>query len=93
MDRLYRARRPRWDEYCERFNASFRRGLPDEEIFNTLEQGRIVIEQWPGHDNTTRAHRAPGYQPPAPKATFRWTGGHQGPDAGSGRIAGSRLIS
>ena len=36
------------------------------EIFYSLKEARIVIEQWRKYYNTERPHSALGYRPPAP---------------------------
>ena len=56
-----------WENgYCESFNARFRDELLNGEIFYSLKEARIVIEQWRRHYNTKRPHSALGYRPPAP---------------------------
>jgi transposase InsO family protein len=58
-----------WENgYCESFNARFRDELLNGEIFYTLKEARIVIEQWRKHYNTVRPHSALGYRPPAPES-------------------------
>jgi transposase InsO family protein len=58
-----------WENgYCESFNARLRDELLDGEIFCTLKEAQIVIEQWRHHYNTTRPHSSLGYKPPAPEA-------------------------
>jgi len=58
-----------WENgYCESFNARFRDELLNGEIFYTLKEARIIIEQWRSHYNTMRPHSALGYRPPAPEA-------------------------
>ena len=57
-----------WENgYCESFNARFRDELLNGEIFYTLEEAKIIIEQWRKHYNTKRPHGALGYRPPAPE--------------------------
>ncbi len=57
-----------WENgYCESFNARFRDELLNGEIFYTLKEAQIVIEQWRKHYNTVRPHSALGYRPPAPE--------------------------
>ena len=41
--------------------------LLNREIFYSLKEGQIVIEQWRKHYNTVRPHSALGYRPPAPQ--------------------------
>jgi len=38
------------------------------EIFTTLTEARILIEQWRKEYNQVRPHGSLGYQPPAPEA-------------------------
>jgi transposase InsO family protein len=58
-----------WENgYCESFNARFRDELLNGEIFYTLREAEIVIEQWRKLYNTKRPHSALGYKPPAPEA-------------------------
>ena len=53
--------------YCESFNGRFRDELLNGEIFYTLREAQIVIEEWRKHYNTKRPHSALGYRPPAPE--------------------------
>ena len=57
-----------WENgYCESFNARFRDECLNGEIFYTLKEAQIIIEQWRRHCNTIRPHSALGYRPPAPE--------------------------
>ena len=57
-----------WENgYCESFNARFRDELLNGEVFYTLREAQIIIEQWRRHYNTIREHSALGYRPPAPE--------------------------
>jgi transposase InsO family protein len=57
-----------WENgYCESFNARFRDELLNGEIFYTLKEARIVIEEWRRHYNTARPHSALGWKSPAPE--------------------------
>jgi len=38
------------------------------EIFYTLKEAQILIEQWRRHYNEVRPHSSLGYRPPAPRA-------------------------
>jgi putative transposase len=38
------------------------------EIFYSLKEAQVVIEQWRVHYNTVRPHSSLGYRPPAPQA-------------------------
>jgi hypothetical protein len=44
--------------------------LLNREIFTTLEEAKVLIEQWRREYNQLRPHSAPGYQPPAPEAVL-----------------------
>jgi transposase InsO family protein len=44
-----------WENgYCESFNGKFRDELLNGEIFYTLREAQVVIEQWRRHYNTLR---------------------------------------
>ena len=58
-----------WENgYCESFNARFRDELLNGEVFYTLQEAQIIIEQWSIHYNTIRPHSALGCRPPAPES-------------------------
>ena len=58
-----------WENgYCESFNARFRDELLNGELFYTLREAQILIEQWRIHYNTVRPHSSLGYRPPAPES-------------------------
>jgi len=60
-----------WENgYCESFNGKLRDNLLDGEIFTTLKEAEIVIENWRRHYNTRRPHRSLGGRPPAPMTRF-----------------------
>jgi putative transposase len=44
--------------------------LLNAEVFNTLAEARVLIEQWRVHYNTVRPHSALGYRPPAPEVVM-----------------------
>lgn len=57
-----------WENgYCESFNGKFRDELLNGEIFYTLREAQVVIEQWRHHFNTQRPHSSLGYRSPAPE--------------------------
>ena len=57
-----------WENgYCESFNGKLRDELLNGEIFYSLKEAQIVIEQWRKHDNAVRPHSSLGYRPPAPQ--------------------------
>jgi len=63
-----------WENgYIESFNGKLRDELLDREIFTTLEEARVLIEQWRKEYNQIRPHSALGYQPPAPEAMLTMT--------------------
>jgi transposase InsO family protein len=53
--------------YCESFNSKLRDELLDGEIFYTLEEARVIIENWRRCYNEIRPHSSLGYRPPAPR--------------------------
>jgi putative transposase len=58
-----------WENgYIESFNGKLRDELLDREIFTTLEEARVLIEQWRREYNQIRPHSSLGYRPPAPEA-------------------------
>jgi transposase InsO family protein len=58
-----------WENgYCESFNGKLRDELLNGEIFYTLKEAQIVIENWRRHYNTVRPHSSLGYRPPATEA-------------------------
>lgn len=58
-----------WENgYCESFNGKLRDELLDGEIFYSLKEAKVLIEQWRLHYNTVRPHSSLGYRPPAPQA-------------------------
>jgi putative transposase len=58
-----------WENgYCESFNGKLRDECLDGEIFYSLKEAKVVIENWRVHYNTKRPHSALGYRPPAPLA-------------------------
>ena len=59
-----------WENgYCESFNGKLRDELLNGEIFCSLKEAKVLIEQWHHHYNTVRPHSSLGYRPPAPQAT------------------------
>lgn len=59
-----------WENgYCESFNSKLRDELLNGEIFYTLKEAKIVIENWRRHYNTVRPHSSLGYKPPSPEAS------------------------
>jgi len=57
-----------WENgYCESFNGKMRYELLDGEIFYSLLEAQVVIENWRRHYNTRRPHSSLGGKPPAPE--------------------------
>lgn len=64
-----------WENgYVESFFGKLRDELLNGEVFYSLKEAQIVIEQWRQHYNTKRPHSALGYRPPAPVAI--WSNKH-----------------
>jgi transposase InsO family protein len=58
-----------WENgYIESFNGKLRNELLNGEIFTTLLEAQVLIEQWRREYNQIRPHSSLGYRPPAPKA-------------------------
>jgi putative transposase len=57
-----------WENgYIESFNGKLRDELLNREIFTTLEEAKVLIEQWRREYNQVRPHSARNYRPPAPE--------------------------
>jgi transposase InsO family protein len=57
-----------WENgYVESFNGKLRDELLNGEVFNTLREAQVLIEEWRRHYNRVRPHSSPGYCPPAPE--------------------------
>ena len=58
-----------WENgYNESFNGKLRDELLNGEIFYSLKEAQVLIEQWRRHYNEVRPHSSLGYRPPAPRA-------------------------
>jgi putative transposase len=58
-----------WENgYNESFNGKFRDELLNGEIFYTLKEAQVLIEEWRLEYNTFRPHSSLKYRPPAPEA-------------------------
>ncbi len=56
-----------WENgYIESFNGKMRDELLTGEIFYSLTEAQVIIEQWRWHYNQIRPHSALGYKPPTP---------------------------
>ena len=63
-----------WENgYIESFNGKFRDELLNREIFTTLEEAKVLIEQWRKEYNQVRPHSSLKYRPPAPEAILTGT--------------------
>jgi putative transposase len=51
--------------YCESFNGKLRDELLNGEIFYSIKEAQIAVEQWRRHYNAVRPHSSLGYRPPA----------------------------
>lgn len=57
-----------WENgYIESFNGKFRDELLNREIFTTLLEAKVLIENWRKEYNEIRPHSSLGYRPPAPR--------------------------
>lgn len=60
-----------WENgYNESFNGKLRDELLNMEIFHTLKEAKVLIENWRRHYNTVRPHSALAYRPPAPETVL-----------------------
>ena len=57
------------DGVCESFNGKLRNELLNGEIFYTLREAQVLIEQWRQHYDRVPPYSAHGYRPPAPETT------------------------
>ena len=57
-----------WENgYVESFNGKLRDELLNGEVFSTLREAQVLIEEWRQHYNRVRPHSSLGYRPPAPE--------------------------
>ena len=54
--------------YVESFNGKLRDELINREVFTTLLEAKMLIENWRRDYNEVRSHSSLGYRPPAPEA-------------------------
>ncbi len=60
-----------WENgYIESFNGKLRDELLNREIFTTLIEAKVLIEQWRKEYNHIRPHSSLGYRPPAPETVL-----------------------
>ena len=58
-----------WENgYIESFNGKLRDELLNREVFYTIAEAKVLIEQWRKEYNQIRPHSALRYRPPAPEA-------------------------
>ena len=58
-----------WENnYIDSFNDKLRDKLLNGEFFTTLEEAKVLAEDWRREYNQVRPHSALGYKPPAPEA-------------------------
>ena len=61
-----------WENgYNERFNGTLRREVLNAEWFSSIDQARIVINQWLKQYNHIRPHQALNMRPPVPETLHR----------------------
>jgi transposase InsO family protein len=51
----------------ESFNGKLCDELLNGEVFNTLNEAQVLIEEWRRHYNRVRPHSSLRYRPPAPE--------------------------
>ena len=57
-----------WENGCvESLNGKLRDELLNREVFETLQEVRVLIARWREHYNAIRPHSSLGYRPPAPE--------------------------
>ena len=58
-----------WENgYIESFNGKLRDEVLNREVFDTLQEAKVLVERWRREYNHIRPHSALGYRPPAPEA-------------------------
>ncbi len=73
MKTLFIKLRSPWENrYIESFNGKLRDELLNRETFTTLEEVRVLIEQWRKEYNQVHPHNAKINRPPAPEAIFNY---------------------
>ena len=65
QDPVHHARLTLGNGYSASFNGTLRDECLNMEIFTTLKEAQILIEQWRTFYNTERPHSALDYRPPA----------------------------
>ena len=60
-----------WENgFIESFNGKMRDEFLNGEIFYSLKEANVLLEQWRIYYNTVRPHSSLGYRPPAPKTVI-----------------------
>ncbi len=68
-----------WENgYIESFNGKLRDELLDREVFTTLFEAKVLIEEWRKEYNHVRPHSSLGYRPPAPEVIMPLRQAHVG---------------
>ncbi len=63
-----------WENgYVESFNSKLRDELLNGEVFTTMTEARVLIEQWRREYNQIRPHSSLGYRSPAPETRISIT--------------------
>ena len=63
-----------WENgYIESFNGKMRDELLAGEIFYSITEAQVIIEQWRWHYNQIRPHSSLGYKPPTPATIITHT--------------------
>jgi putative transposase len=58
-----------WENgYNESSDGKLKDELVNREIYYSLKEAQVLVEQWRREYNTIRPHSSPGYRPPAPQA-------------------------
>ena len=60
-------------QYIVSFDGKLRDEFLNREIFTTLDEAKVLIEQWHKEYNQVRLHSARNSRPPAPEAIFTMT--------------------
>jgi transposase InsO family protein len=62
-----------WENgYIESFNGKFRDELLNGEIFTTLQEAKVLVEQWQRHYKPKRPYSSVKRRPPAPETILPW---------------------
>ena len=53
--------------YIESFNGKMRDELLNREVFDSIVEAKVLVDQWRIEYNQIRPHSSLGYRPPAPE--------------------------